>query len=220
LAVAVLVPLLLVGGFLGGRAMLLRSSWFRVTRVEVQADPGLDPAVIRAAAGVRLGQPLLSVDPDAVRRAVGSLAPVAGVTASRDWPHTVRLAVTERTPVALTASATGPWLVDASGLAYQPAPHSAPTLPMLIADRVAQNDPATHAALAVLTSLTPSILQKLQVMDAQGPNAVVLRLIGGKQVLWGSPDDSGRKAQVLEALLSQPGSYYDVSAPDLPTVRR
>ena len=219
-AVAVLVPVLLIGGFFGGRAMLLRSSWFRVAQIEVQAGPGLDPAAIRAATGVRIGQPLLSIDLDAVRQSVGNLPPVAAVSASRAWPHILRLAVTERTPVALTASANGPWLVDGSGLAYQPAPHQKPVLPMLAANRVAPGDPATHAALVVLASLPPSIRQKLQVVVGSSANAVILRLAGGKQVLWGSPDESDRKAQVLLAMLSQAGSYYDVSAPDLPTLRR
>jgi cell division protein FtsQ len=218
--VGALIVLLIVGGLFGGRVLLLKSSWFRVAQIEIQSPAGVDPASVRTAAGIPIGAPLLSVDLDAVRRAVATVPPVASVTASRAWPHTVRLIVTERTPVALTASVTGPWLVDATGLAYQPAPSASSALPVLTADRVAPNDPATHAALVVLASLTQPVRQKLQVMQADGPDAVTLRLAGGKQVLWGSPEDSVHKARVLEALLSQTGSYYDVSAPDLPTLRR
>jgi cell division protein FtsQ len=180
----------------------------------------MDPGLVRSAAGIRFGQPLLTVDLDAVQRSVGTLPPVAAVTASRHWPHTVRISVTERTPVALTPSATGTWLVDSSGLAYQPAGHPIPALPTLTALRVSPDDPATVAGLAVLAALPAEVRQKLQVVRARGPNDVVLVLAGGTQVAWGSAADSDRKATVLKALMTQPGSYYDVSAPDLPTLRR
>jgi cell division protein FtsQ len=217
--VGVLMIVLLAGGVIGGRLALLRSPWFRVTQIEVAAG-GVSPALIRSAAAVPLGGPLLSVDLGAIGRAVSAVPPVASVIATRDWPHTVRITVTARTPVAVTPSADGPWLVDASGLAYQPAPVPVPALPRLTAARVSPADPATRAGLAVLASLTPPVRQKLRAVQAPGPNAVTLVLDGGKQVLWGSPDDSVRKAQVLQALLTQRGSYYDVSAPDLPTLRR
>jgi cell division protein FtsQ len=219
-AVGLVVLLLGIGSVVGARALLLGSTRFQVAGVEVTAPAGVDAAQVRAVAGIRLGTPLLLVDTDAVAQAVAQVPAVASVRVSRAWPHTVRLTVTERTPVALTRSATGPWLVDASGLAYAPAGRPLPVLPMLAATRVAPNDASTRAALVVLTSLTEPVRQKLQVVAADGPNAVTLRLDGGRLVLWGSPDESGRKASVLEAILTQRGSFYDVSAPDLPTLRR
>jgi cell division protein FtsQ len=214
------VLLLGIASMVGGRALLLGSQRFQVADVEVTAPAGVDPALVRAAADIRPGTPLLLVDPDLVGPAVARVPAVASVRVSREWPHTVRLTVTERTPVALTRSATGPWLVDAGGLAYAPAGKPVPTLPMLVATRVAPDDASTRAALVVLTSLTDPVRQKLQVVAADGPNAVTLRLDGGKLVLWGSPDESARKASVLQAILTQRGSFYDVSAPDLPTLRR
>jgi cell division protein FtsQ len=47
---------------------------------------------------------------------------------------------------------------------------------------------------------------------------VTLGLTDGRTIRWGSADDSARKAQVLAALMSQPGKVYDVSSPDLPTI--
>ena len=37
--------------------------------------------------------------------------------------------------------------------------------------------------------------------------------------MWGSSDDSKQKAEVLLALLNQPGKIYDVSVPSQPTTR-
>ena len=50
-------------------------------------------------------------------------------------------------------------------------------------------------------------------------SGVQFTLEDGKRVVWGSADSSELKANVLVALLSQPGRTYDVSSPDLPTIR-
>ncbi len=38
-------------------------------------------------------------------------------------------------------------------------------------------------------------------------------------VVWGTTDRTDEKAEKLGALLTQPGRTYDVSSPDLPTVK-
>lgn len=217
----VLLVMVALGGLgYGGRELLLHGARFRVAQIQVTGAGAVDPALIRAACGVRLGEPLLSVRTDQVQRRVAAIPALASVRVSRDWPGTLAVRVTERSPVALAASAAGPLLVDATGYAYQPAPNPAPTLPRLAADRVAPDDPATQAGLAVLTALPAQVRDQTQVVTAAGPSDVSLRLAGGKQVRWGSPDQAARKAAVLAALLTQPGTGYDVTAPDLPTIRR
>jgi cell division protein FtsQ len=39
-------------------------------------------------------------------------------------------------------------------------------------------------------------------------------------VLWGSADDSANKAEVLAVLLKQKASFYDVSVPGQPILKR
>ncbi|MGI8814063.1 MAG: cell division protein FtsQ/DivIB [Pseudonocardia sp.] len=204
----------------GGRELLLCSPRFTLTAVTVTGATDVSAAVIRAASGLRIGVPLLSVDLDAAQRQVATLPAVASVRAVRHWPGMVELAVTERTPVALAASPTGPRLVDRTGMAYRQAGAKPPPLPRLAAARVAPGDPATQAGLAVLAALPTPVRDQLQVVEAAGPRAVTLRLAGGKQVRWGTAADSDRKAAVLAVLMSQSASVYDVSAPELPTVRR
>jgi cell division protein FtsQ len=220
LALGLLVALLLAAAVFGGRAALLHAARFRVSQIVVTGATQVDPGLVRAASGIELGEPLLAVRADEVRQRLAAIPLLATVEVARDWPGTARLTVTERTPVALASSATGAALVDSTGLPYQIAPKPAPRLPRLAADRVAPDDPATEAGLAVLAALSPEVRDKLQVVEADGPGEVTLRLAGGKQVRWGSPDASARKAAVLAVLLSQPGTVYDVTAPDLPTIRR
>ena len=50
-----------------------------------------------------------------------------------------------------------------------------------------------------------------------GPAAVLLA--DGRVLIWGGTTDSERKAAIALPLLAQPGQTYDVSSPDLPTVR-
>jgi cell division protein FtsQ len=55
---------------------------------------------------------------------------------------------------------------------------------------------------------------------AGAPGQVTLGLSGNREVHWGDADRVAEKAAVLVALLTQPGQVYDVTSPDLPTVRR
>jgi cell division protein FtsQ len=210
----------LVVTVVGGRELLLRSPRFALASIIVTGATELPAAAVKAASGLRTGVPLLSVDLDDARRQVSAIPAVASVEASRHWPGTVELTITERVPVALAASPTGPRLVDRTGLAFRPAGAKPPPLPRLVAARVAPGDPATQAGLAVLAALPARVRQQVQVVEATGPRAVTLRLAGGKQVRWGTAEESDRKASVLTVLLSQSASLYDVSAPELPTVRR
>ena len=56
-------------------------------------------------------------------------------------------------------------------------------------------------------------------VSAKTPGSVTLGLTGGRTIKWGSADESPRKAEVLAALMTQPGKVYDVSSPELPTIR-
>ncbi|MGQ0480785.1 MAG: cell division protein FtsQ/DivIB [Pseudonocardia sp.] len=216
----VLLALGLVGLVVGGRELLLRSPRFALSAVTVTGASEVAATTVRAASGLRAGVPLLTVDLAAAQRGVATIPSVAGVRAVRRWPDTVEIRVTERTPVALAASVTGSRLVDRTGMAYRSAGERPPPLPRLAATRVAPGDPATEAGLAVLAALPATVRGQLQVVEAAGPRWVILRLAGGKQVRWGTAEQSERKAAVLAVLMSQSADVYDVSAPDLPTVRR
>jgi cell division protein FtsQ len=216
----VIAVLALAGLLVAGRELLLRSPRFALASVTVVGAREVPATTIKAAAGLRPGTPLLSEDLDGAQRRVSAIPAIATVRATRSWPSTVTLTVTERLPVALAASTTGPRLVDATGLAYRPAGPHPPKLPRLAAARVAPGDPATQAGLAVLAALPGPVRDQLDVVEAAGPRTVTLRLAGGKEVRWGDAEQSDRKAAVLAVLMSQAGEYYDVSAPDLPTVRR
>ena len=80
-------------------------------------------------------------------------------------------------------------------------------------------DPATKAGLQVMTSLRPDIAGLVGRVSAPSVAAITLTLIDGRVVVLGTTDRTEEKALKLDALLTQPGQTYDVSSPDLPTVR-
>lgn len=214
---AVLVACIL--GAIGLAYLLLLSSVFGVRSVDV-VGTGLVPAdAVRAAAAVTAGTPLLRLDTGAVADRVSGLRPVAAVEVQRSWPSTVTIRITERTPLAYGRETDGTRLVDAQGLDFATVAEPPPGLPEL---RTGSGE-ATVAAASVLVTLSgpgqEGLWAELLAVRADGPNDVQLVLRGDRTVRWGSAERSDRKAQVLAALLTQPGSVYDVVSPDLPTIR-
>lgn len=73
--------------------------------------------------------------------------------------------------------------------------------------------------MTVVASLQPDLRGTLARVTAPTPDSVTLMLGDGRTVIWGGADDSATKAKVLAALLTQPGTVYDVSSPDAAVVR-
>jgi len=142
---------------------------------------------------------------------------------TRQWPHTLAVTVVEREPVlAVPAGPGGVALVDASGFAYRTiavAPRGVPTLRLPPGTAPAPEDPSTLAAVRVLGSLPPDLRRRVAEVRANGAFDVALALTDSRTARWGADADNPRKAAVLRALLSRPGSVYDVSSPDLAVVR-
>ena len=80
-------------------------------------------------------------------------------------------------------------------------------------------DPATRAALQVLTALRPEVVGQVGRIAAPSVASISLTLSDGRVVIWGTADRAEEKAEKLAALLTQPGRSYDMSSPDLPTVK-
>lgn len=191
-----------------------------VATVEVSGAVGLSADAVRSAAAVPPGTPMVRLDTGAVAARVATLPRVATVQVSRDWPDTVRIAVTERTPVGVVPGPGGVHLVDGAGVDYATVPASAapPGLPRVDLPAIAPDDPRTQAVVQVLAALPAQLRGRVAVVSAQTAGSVQLGLADGRTVRWGSSADSARKSAVLAALMTQPGKVFDVSSPDLPTI--
>ena len=171
-----------------------------------------------ASAAVQSGTPLLQVDTDAVAERVAAIRRVASARVQRQYPSTLRITVIERVPVVVKDFPDGPHLFDRDGVDFAAAPPP-PGVPYLDAENPGPSDPATKAALTVMTSLRPEVAGQVGRISAPSVAAITLTLTDGRVVVWGTTDRTEEKALKLGALLTQPGQTYDVSSPDLPTVK-
>jgi cell division protein FtsQ len=199
--------------------VLLLSPVLAVRTIAVSGTNRLTPAQVRVAAAVVHGTPLARVDAAAVIRRVEALKQVAEVRVIRGWPSTLRLQVVERVPVVGIVTKNGVTLVDASGVAFAPAPALPAGVVRLQVARPGPSDPTTRAALAVLADLPQPLRGTVRILRAASPSSVTLVLRDGRRVLWGGVGDTPLKVQAAEALLKMPGSVYDVSRPEVVTRR-
>jgi cell division protein FtsQ len=170
------------------------------------------------AAAVAPGTPLLQVNTDTVAERVAAIRRVASVRVQREYPSTLRITVVERVPVVVKDYPDGPHLFDRDGVDFAVGvpPQG---VPYLDTKNPGPGDPPTKAALEVMTSLRPEVAAQVARVDAPSVAGITLQLTDGRQVIWGTTDRTEEKALTLGALLTQPGKIYDVSSPDLPTVK-
>ncbi|MGH3843109.1 MAG: cell division protein FtsQ/DivIB, partial [Pseudonocardiaceae bacterium] len=212
--------LALIGGLTW---VLLGSSLFEARSVQVVGTSELPADVLRTVAAVPLGTPMLRLDTTAIQARVAAVPRVASVHVRCSMDGTVRIEVTERTPVAVVHRGGAVHLVDVTGTDYAAVPAAPPDLPELRVARAGPRDAATVAALTVLTAMPDWLRVQVRSIAATSPADVVLRLGSarggtGREVRWGGVEEGDRKAAVLGPLLTQPGEIYDVSSPALPTI--
>jgi cell division protein FtsQ len=195
------------------------SSVLATDRVQVGGTKIVSEDEVRRAAAVDIGTPLARVDLDGVRERVEQLSAVESVDVHRGWPHTVEITVTERTPLA-TVPRHGQWYaMDREGVLFRPTPLRDETLP-IVALAAASDDAARREVASVVAALPDELLAETRRVKARSMDSITLSLVDGRQVRWGSADESDRKVRVLAILLEQKASVYDVSVPEQPSTRK
>lgn len=215
-----LVALLLVLGLVGlGGWLVFFSSVLAVKQVTVTGTGHLTRDDVVAAADVPLGRPLARVDLESAASRVRALAPVAAVDIHRTWPDTVSIAITERTPVAVVGMGGQFRALDREGVLFRDYRIRPRGLPVIESSLTADTDTLAEGA-QVAAALSPAVARLVDHLQVRTVDDIRLELRDGRTVVWGSADDSDLKAEVVLALLRQPGRTYDVSVPGQSTVSR
>ncbi|MCX4749612.1 FtsQ-type POTRA domain-containing protein [Kitasatospora sp. NBC_01287] len=183
---------------------------------------------VRAAIGPVQHGPLARVDLDAVQRRVQAIPRVAKAEVWRGWPHTLRVKVIERQPVAAVKDSDGKFTqMDASGVSFATeatAPAGVPVVELQLSapaqDAISAfpQSALVAAAVKVAAGLPSDVAKGAPSLLVRSYDDIELRLAGGATVRWGSAERTDRKATVLLALLKQKAANYDVSAPDAPAI--
>jgi len=187
---------------------LTQSPVLDVDRVTVTGVAHTPPELVRAASEIRLHKPMTDVDLDRARRGILALPWVQTVSVARQWPASVRVKVTERTPVAtVPAGQPGFALVDRTGRVLDTSPVPPPGLPVL-ANVPPAGPPGTALApeaadlLTVATLLLPPLVPKVAAVAAT-PDGVELQLAAGGKVRLGTATDVLAKLVAADTVLSQ-----------------
>ncbi|MEU1431573.1 FtsQ-type POTRA domain-containing protein [Nocardia sp. NPDC005746] len=199
-------------------------AWFTpmlsVRTVEVDGLAAVPEEQVRQALQVPDGLSILRLDTDTLAEQVSRLPKVRSVRVQRVFPSTVRVTVTERTPVLYFDSPDGAHLLDCDSVEFAIEPPGL-GVPKLVTEHPGGTDPVTKAAVAVMAAIPIPLRDQVGVgaVVARSVSDIALELRDGRTVLWGGTVDSSRKAAVVGPLLSQPGKVFDVSSPNLVTVK-
>jgi len=188
-----------------------------VNRVQVVGTCLVSADQVTAAAQVVSGTPLPRVNGNAIATRVKAAIPeVASVSVARHWPSTLIIRVTERVLVYQVLLGGDFQWVDATGTVFHTSPDAqpAPVATLDTTDQQLMSDVAT-----VVTALSADLKPHVQSITAATQDSITLSLDDGRDIIWGSADQSDLKAQVIDPLLKFPGTVYDVSAPANPAVR-
>lgn len=189
-----------------------------VDAVEVSGTKRLAADAVRAAAEVGDGDPLLTVDTDAVRRRVAAVPGVKSATVTRHWPGSVEISVVERVPVVAVPRTGSVDLYDVDGVLVGSAAAAPKATPSLA---VAAGDPSREvvkAAVALLRSLPAPLRKQVSGLRAEGPASLSFDLADGAVVVWGNGERTPEKVRALTLLLPQKAKRYDLRVPDRPAV--
>ncbi|TDU86957.1 cell division protein FtsQ [Kribbella voronezhensis] len=194
------------------------SSLLAVTGVRVTGIDTVPEATIVEAAGAPIGTPLAKVDLTAIADRVRTVPAVADAQVTRAWPHRVEIVVTERVPVVVVTDGKKFELVDATGVSFKSVPTRPDGLPEALVVG-ARRDVTIRSVVTVSAALPVALRAQVASISAASPDSITLNLGSGVKVVWGSSDDSARKAEVLSVLMKRQARTYDVSAPDLPVTK-
>ncbi len=173
---------------------------------------------VLGALGDVQGTPLMRVDTNAAAQRVAGIARVAQVRVKRDYPSTLTVEIVERTPWAYYEGTDGPHLIDEFGVDYavEPPPEG---LPLISTPDPLSNPELLREGLTLLDELPPPLWDQVSELAINSTDDFELTLYDGRQVRWGNAADTPLKGAVALAVLSQPGQFFDVSSPSLPTAK-
>ncbi|HCB05184.1 MAG TPA: cell division protein FtsQ [Nocardioides bacterium] len=215
-----LLALVLVAALVGvGIYALWFSTWLAVDDVDVSGAETVEVSEVKARSGIDVGEPMISADLDNAERRIGALAVIRSVTVTRQWPNGILISIEERTPIAVVQIGDRLRGMDEEGVVFRDYRTAPPELP-----RVVTTSGTTSAALREAAEVVSALPQDLALIvdhvQVASVDEISLVLKDGREVVWGSADESATKADVLATLLATvKAQVYDVSVPSRPTTR-
>jgi cell division protein FtsQ len=201
------------------------SSLVAIERVRITGVGGPQAAEIRGSLqSAALTMTTLDVNMAQLQTSVRSYPQVRRITVSTQFPHGIRIRVSERTAVAeilldghgIAVAGDGTLLGDAVA-GYGPLP----LIPLAVApggERL--TEPGALAATKVLVAAPRQLLAQIKQVTSTSANGVVAQLRAGTAIYFGAPDQVAAKWRAAVAVLADWSSagalYVDVTDPSRP----
>ncbi len=210
--------------------LIYENSTFSLQQIDAQTDGVISADQLRSWAGVRPGQNLLALDLARVKRDLELVPCIQSASVERVLPHTLRLRVVEREPMAQVnlprPSANGrielgSFYLDADGYVILPllahqrsAPVSQPPDQLPLVSGVQATDlqvgrrvesPQIQAALQLLVAFEHSALEgllDLKRIDVSSPDVLVVTTSQGSQITF-ALSDLERQVRRWQAVFDQ-----------------
>jgi len=202
---------------------------FSVSRVDVDGAVEIDPTLLQSVIDNTKGSSIVWLDLASVRARLEADPWVRKVRVSRDWPHTIRIELVERRPVASFAGPDGQVrVVDGDGrvlavLSGLPIdyPFMAVNAPNL--DAGSDAPPAVLAGIAVANVLPDELRSHIKQLDVSDSGEVKIELNPSGTVLIGPPSELRDKLVTLLTVLHKCGSgpppaTIDLQVPSKPSL--
>lgn len=189
-----------------------------VRQVEVRGTSTIPQDQVSRVAQVPVGTPLAQLDSaDIAQRVSTGITAVEGVQVHTRPPGTVVIEVTERRAVFHRRVGARLQAVDAAGVVFADVPK--PVKGVLQAETATVDNRLLADVASVVASLPPEVASQVQVVRAGSPDRIELALDEGRKVIWGSAAASQDKGRVLQVLLGEQATVFDVSSPATPSTR-
>lgn len=190
------------------------SNFLTIKKVEVRGNQVVSVESILELAQVEPNIQLLRINVSQTSERIKTISQIKSVDVRRGWPATLVIEVVERTPLAVTDLPEGRFLVDESGLPYQPMTPDV-NLPLIFGS----DDLNRSIGIKAWQSFPDWLKSEVVSTTVDDPNSIWFLLTSGRRVDWGNLDKANEKAAVLKVLRRMAASTYDVSAPEVPVVK-
>ena len=223
---SLLLGFALLAATAGAYAAARETSVFAVRSVDVRGSRPAVAAQVEQELAPALGQSLLAVDLERLRRRAEALPTVLAVSFDRAFPHTLRVVVTPERPVAVARQGAGSWLVSARGRVMGELERGARRgLPRLWLKRDVKIEVGalfggdTASAVRAVAPLARKPLPGRVSLVRVTPDELTLVQRSGLEVRLGDASDLALKLAVARRILpalAGVGGYLDVSVPERP----
>ena len=221
IALAVLLAVAVGAGYF---LWLRHSSLVAVNDVEVAGISGSErPAITERLTELAEGMTTLDVDTAKLEHAAAAFPTVESISVDPNFPHGLRIEVTERRPVLMVDDGDDKVPVAADGTLLPDVPEPEGGLPVLELRRPPAAAGVTGAAAdqALIAGAAPEPLRPLMhSIEHTSDHGIVVTLRGGIPVYFGTAAEAGPKWAAAAAVLADPKldslTYLDVRVPRRP----